>query len=187
MAHPKGVLIERLQKDGRQPQFRTEATGPDHEPTFLSDAIVEGEVLGTGQGGTKRDAEKRAAEEALRHLDRQQRGAPRSQAAQPQEIPSPEPKGARSQGRRGRRKGPPEEEPAPEAAQAPERVDGPFEGPWPIFEDVLAAALEIANDRLDRKETGETAVRGVRDLALDLYKGTLESLGDVVELEDDED
>ena len=185
MAHPKGVLIERLQKEGRQPQFKTEATGPDHEPTFLSDAIVEGEVLGTGQGGTKRDAEKRAAEEALRHLDRQQRAGRR------QEATSAEPgaqtgKAPKSQGRRGRKRGGAEEEPTAEVGSTPEHAEGPFEGPWPIFEDVLAAALEIANDRLDRNQNGETAVRAVRDLALDLYKGTLESLGDVVELEDDE-
>ena len=179
MAHPKGVLIERLQKDGRQPQFRTESTGPDHEPTFLSDAIVDGEVLGTGQGGTKRDAEKRAAEEALRFLDRQERA-------------SADEAGKKKQGRRRQRdpqERDPQEaasdlEPAPAEAAAP--VDGPFDGPWPIFEDVLAAALEIANDRLDRKATGEAAVRAVRELALDLYKGVLENLGDVVEVDEED-
>lgn len=170
MAHPKGVLIERLQKEGRQPQFKTEATGPDHEPTFLSDAIVDGEVLGTGQGGTKRDAEKRAAEEALRFLDRreQSRRSDRSDAK----------RGAKAKKGRGRK----DEEDAHEAGPAP--VEGPFEGPWPIFEDVLAACLGIANDRLDRKHTGEDGVAGVRDLALMLYKGTLENLGDVIEVDD---
>lgn len=173
MAHPKGVLIERLQKEGRQPTFKTEATGPDHEPTFLADAMVDGEVLGTGQGGSKRDAEKRAAEEALRYLDRQERS---------RDAEKSEPK--RSSGKRGRGKRTQESEPreAPQAEAAPAATDGPFEGPWPIFEDVLAACLEIANERLDAKQNGEQGVAAVRDLTLMLYKGMLENLGDVVEV-----
>lgn len=177
MAHPKGVLIERLQKEGRQPQFKTEATGPDHEPTFLSDAMVDGEVLGTGQGGTKRDAERRAAEEALRYLDKQER--------KPSQ-PSGERRGRGKSERRGRDKRE-QEAPEPVAATAPAIAEGPFEGPWPIFEDVLVASLRIANDRLDRKLTGEASIAAVRDLALDLYKSTLEDLGELVELDEDED
>ena len=47
MAHPKGVLLERAAKLGfERPEFRTEQTGPEHEPQFLSDVIVAGEVLG---------------------------------------------------------------------------------------------------------------------------------------------
>ena len=65
-AHPKGVLLERAQKLGLgRPEFKTERTGPEHEPSFLSDVLVDGEVLGTGQGGSKRTAEKNAAVEAL--------------------------------------------------------------------------------------------------------------------------
>ena len=174
MAHPKGVLIERLQKEGRQPQFKTEATGPDHEPTFLSDAIVDGEVLGTGQGGTKRDAEKRAAEEALRYLDRKEQGR-RSDRGDGK-------RGAKGGGRRKQER---ESSDTEAASAAPAPIEGPFEGPWPIFEDVLAACLEIANDRLDRKHTGEDGVARVRDMALMLYKGTLENLGDVIEVDED--
>jgi hypothetical protein len=174
MAHPKGVLIERLQKEGRQPQFKTESTGPDHEPTFLSDAIVGGQVLGTGQGGTKRDAEKRAAEEALRYLDRQERT---------ESEPSRERKGRGKRGRKGREETPSE---APDT-HAPAALEGPFEGPWPIFGDVLVAALEIANERLDKKQTGAAGIAAVRDLALDLYKGTLEDLGELVEVDEDEE
>src|SRR5690625_7653174 len=70
MAHPKGLLIERLQKQGSpRPEFRTVNTGPEHQPTFLCDVIVDGEVLGTGQGSTQREAERLAAEESLAHLD----------------------------------------------------------------------------------------------------------------------
>lgn len=174
MAHPKGVLIERLQKEGRQPQFKTEMTGPDHEPTFLSDAIVDGEVLGTGQGATKRDAEKRAAEEALRYLDRPATGSETKEAK-------------RGRGQRGQKSRRAEAEPeAPQAAPS-DAPEGPFEGPWPIFEDVLVASLQIANDRLDAKQMGEAGIRGVRELALDLYKSTLENLGEVVEVDEQDD
>lgn len=175
MAHPKGVLIERLQKEGRQPQFKTEATGPDHEPIFLSDAMVDGEVLGTGQGGTKRDAERRAAEEALRYLDKQERGASK---------PTRE---RRGQGKRGQKPSAESTHEEPEPVETAQAIsEGPFEGPWPIFEDVLVASLRIANDRLDRKVTGEASIAAVRELALDLYKSTLENLGELVEVDEDE-
>lgn len=71
MAHPKGLLIERAQKLGLpRPDFQTAQTGPEHEPTFLTDVTVDGELLGTGQGGSKRDSERYAAEEALLALER---------------------------------------------------------------------------------------------------------------------
>src|SRR5690606_41579057 len=70
MAHPKGVLWERAQKLGlERPEFRTARTGPEHEPVFITDVVLEGEVIGTGQGGSKRTAEKNAAEEALAALE----------------------------------------------------------------------------------------------------------------------
>src|SRR5690606_6225391 len=76
-AHPKGVLLERAQRLGiNRPEFRTERTGPEHEPSFLSDVIVDGAVLGTGQGSSKRTAEKNAAEEALASLDAREAAAP---------------------------------------------------------------------------------------------------------------
>ena len=60
------VLIERAQRLGlARAEFETAQTGPEHEPSFLSDVTIDGELLGTGQGGSKRDAERRAAEEAL--------------------------------------------------------------------------------------------------------------------------
>lgn len=69
MAHPKGLLIERAQQLGLgKPELLTAKTGPDHEPSFLTDVLVGGEVVGTGQGGSKREAERAAAEEALRAL-----------------------------------------------------------------------------------------------------------------------
>ncbi len=156
MAHPKGVLIERMQKDGKQPVFKTEASGPDHEPTFNADVVVDGEVLGSGRGGNKKDAEKRAAEEALKTLDQRERGEPKSDKKRP--IASGD--------------------------ESP-YVEPPFEGPWPVFERVLAAALEIANARVDGRKRGEDSVEEIRDLALKLYKETLEDLGEVVEVGED--
>ncbi|MEJ2289945.1 MAG: putative dsRNA-binding protein, partial [Deinococcales bacterium] len=123
MAHPKGVLIERLQKSGMtRPEFRSERTGPDHQPTFLSDVLVDGHVLGTGQGGSKREAERRAAEEALAALER---GGP---------VPA-------------------------ERDEADEAFDeaAPFEGPWPVFESVLASSLQVADRRIPDHLRGDEA------------------------------
>ena len=60
----------------------------------------------------------------------------------------------------------------------------PFDGPWPLFPDLLATSLNIANGRVDVRLTGHDAVADVRDLALELYKGVLESLGEVVEVDE---
>ncbi|CAN5776684.1 hypothetical protein BH23DEI1_BH23DEI1_17160 [soil metagenome] len=143
MAHPKAALIERVQAEGRgKPQFDTERSGPDHEPLFTSRAVIQGAAYGTGEGGNKRDAERRAAEAALKALDA--------------------------------------------AALDASRVDdaeAPFEGPWPVFEGVLAAALQVANDRVARELRGDAALEAVHAFALRLYKGTLEDLGEVVEEE----
>ncbi len=160
MAHPKGVLIERLQKSGQnRPEFRSERTGPDHQPTFLSDVLVDGHVLGTGQGGSKREAERHAAEEALAALDRG---------------------GVVLNGNAS----------ASEAANEDYLDDtAPFEGPWPVFEAVLASSLQVADRRIPDHLRGDEARTAVRDFALSLYKDVLQDLGDVVEedaLEDED-
>lgn len=151
MAHPKGVLIERLQRTGLgRPEFRSERAGPDHQPTFLSDVLVDGQVLGTGQGGSKRESERRAAEEALAALD-QGDTAP---------LPATE----------------------SEPSQAPAELDDrPFDGPWPIFESVLASSLQVADRRIPDHLRGEEARAAVLEFALSLYKDVLQDLGDVVE------
>lgn len=155
MSHPKGVLIERLQQQGRQPRFDTRAEGPDHEPTFESDVRVDDDVLGSGSGPTKRAAERRAAEEALKVLD-----------DRPEATPEPAPTEAR--------------EAAPTAED-----DLPFEGPWPVFERVLAASLTVAHDRVDGRLRGDEARAAVGAFALRLYKDLLEDLGDVVEVDEE--
>ncbi|HKI57952.1 MAG TPA: putative dsRNA-binding protein [Trueperaceae bacterium] len=157
MAHPKGVLIERLQKSGQErPEFRSERTGPDHQPTFLSDVVIDGQVLGTGQGGSKREAERRAAEEALAALD---------EGGQPEERVAIE-----------------DSEPDAEPAED----ERPFEGPWPVFESVLASCLQVADRRIPDHLRGDEARLAVRDFALTLYKDVLQDLGDVVEENEEE-
>ena len=156
MQHPKGVLIERSKQLGLgKPSFSTHNSGPEHEPLFRSTVTIRGEVLGRGEGGTKRDAERRASEEALDALkDARRERSPVSRS---------------------------------EAATEPETYDPdePFVGPWPIFAEVLAASLSVAHARVNPTLTGPAAVDEVQALALQLYKGTLENLGEVVELAED--
>jgi ribonuclease III len=67
----KTDLQELLARAGRQVVYRTVGVdGPPHNRTFTSAAVVEGEQVGTGQGGTKKDAEQAAAKEALESLVR---------------------------------------------------------------------------------------------------------------------
>jgi hypothetical protein len=168
MAHPKGVLIERLQKEGRQPRFESRMSGPDHEPVFDAEVLVDDEVLGRGRGTNKRTAERAAAEEALRALDA----------------------GGK---RRGRKRGGTKPAAAPPAAETPAADtptptpvadDAPFEGPWPVFETVLATSLRIAHDRIAAGLASDDARERIEAFALTLYKNVLQDLGEVVEEED---
>ena len=150
MAHPKGVLLDRAQKLGQErPEFRTVMTGPEHEPSFSSEVVYAGEILGSGQGGTKRTAEKRAAEQALAAFDHLE--ARRTQQ--------------RAEAKAG-------DEAAAEAE---------FDGPWPVFDDLLAAVLQVAERRVPAELTGDAARVAVRDFSLKLYKELLADLGEVVE------
>jgi ribonuclease-3 len=65
---PKTALQERLAALRLpMPEYRTVGEGPDHAPTFWTEVVVAGEVLGSGSGGAKKVAEQAAAEQALRH------------------------------------------------------------------------------------------------------------------------
>ncbi len=165
MAHPKGVLIERLQKEGRQPRFESRMSGPDHEPVFDAEVLVDDEVLGRGRGTNKRTAERAAAEEALRALDAgpKRRSRKRGGAKTAAETPAPAP-----------------EAPAP----TPVPDDEPFEGPWPVFDTVLATSLRIAHDRIAAGLASDDARERIEAFALTLYKNVLQDLGDVVEEEE---
>ncbi len=50
------------------PVYRVEEEGPDHEKTFYAQAVVGDEVLGSGTGRSKKEAEQGAAELAWRAL-----------------------------------------------------------------------------------------------------------------------
>jgi len=64
---PKNTLQHRTQVlVGDTPEYRTVAVdGPDHEPTYRVKVFIEGVEAGEGTGLSKRDAQQRAAEQAL--------------------------------------------------------------------------------------------------------------------------
>jgi ribonuclease III len=143
MANPKGELLERTMREGLgKADFKTKMTGPEHEPNFHTEIVVQGQVVGIGEGTTKKSAEKRAAEAAVLYFN---------ETDNLSNIPSED------------------------------AGDEPFNGPYPIFQRVLAEALRVANARVDPKLRGESALDQVRDMALKLYKETLLGLGEVVD------
>ena len=64
----KTRLQEVLAKDGRRPEYLTEGSGPDHEPSFVARVEVGGVLLGMGFGRSKKEAEQGAAQQALETL-----------------------------------------------------------------------------------------------------------------------
>jgi ribonuclease-3 len=66
----KSLLQEQTQKrKGTIPQYvLLEASGPEHEKTFLVQVRVEGVTMGSGEGRSKKEAEQRAASEALQKI-----------------------------------------------------------------------------------------------------------------------
>jgi hypothetical protein len=146
MANPKGELLERVMREGLgKADFKTKMTGPEHEPNFHTEIVVQGQVVGVGEGTTKKSAEKRAAEAAILYLN---------ETDNLSSIPNQD------------------------------TGDDSFDGPYPIFQRVLAEALRVANARVDAKLKGEAATEQIRDLALKLYKETLLGLGEVVDADD---
>lgn len=69
---PKSRLQEHTQRaTGERPVYRlVEAVGPDHEKRFAVEVVVDGRVLGRGEGMSRREAETAAAAEALEELRR---------------------------------------------------------------------------------------------------------------------
>jgi ribonuclease-3 len=70
---PKSRLQEFTQrKSGSRPEYHVvDATGPDHDKLFRVDVVVEGRVLGAGEGSSRRIAETAAAVHALETLRRE--------------------------------------------------------------------------------------------------------------------
>ncbi|MGE0815237.1 MAG: ribonuclease III [Vicinamibacterales bacterium] len=67
---PKSALQERLQAAGRSlPAYRiARESGPDHDKRFQVDVVIDGEVVSSGTGRTKKAAEQQAARLALAAL-----------------------------------------------------------------------------------------------------------------------
>ncbi len=74
---PKSRLQEYTQRrSGSRPSYRLlDATGPDHEKSFRIEVWVDGSLLGTGEGPSRRVAETAAAAQAMDAL-RASSGAP---------------------------------------------------------------------------------------------------------------
>ena len=69
--NPKSVLQEMVQGRGLDPPKYSlvSSEGPDHGPVFTVDVLVDGQVVGTGAGGKKSEAEGAAAQAALSALN----------------------------------------------------------------------------------------------------------------------
>ena len=69
MTHPKNALNAYCQKLGlKKPRYDTKGTGDEKEPLYISDVVIGDEVVATGQGPSRREAERVAAELALEAL-----------------------------------------------------------------------------------------------------------------------
>ena len=68
--NPKSQLQEMVQGQGMNPPVYqlARSTGPDHDPVFTVEVLVNGQVVGTGTGGKKSDAEGAAARAAYAAL-----------------------------------------------------------------------------------------------------------------------
>ena len=67
---PKSRLQEYTQRrTGVRPEYRlVQATGPDHEKSFRIEVWVDGEMIGSGEGPSRRVAETAAAADAMEQL-----------------------------------------------------------------------------------------------------------------------
>lgn len=67
--HPKSALQEIVQARGGTVEYIIEGfEGPPHDRVFRAAVLVDGGILGTGQGRSKKEAEMRAADQALAML-----------------------------------------------------------------------------------------------------------------------
>jgi ribonuclease-3 len=66
----KSALQEYMQsQNGPLPQYRLAGTlGPDHRKLFQIEVSVRGEVVASGSGASKKEAEQEAARQALERL-----------------------------------------------------------------------------------------------------------------------
>ena len=158
MTHPKSALNAYCQsKNLPLPKFETRGTGTENDPLFISDVALNGELLATGQGRSKREAEKVAAELALELLKRTHGEA-------------------QSKSRKRRRK-PRGESGAAPGEDTPPATETAAAGSWPVYPEVLAEALRIAEARLPQSLGGRDVREELARFAGDVYKALLEELG----------
>ena len=88
LTSPKSRLQEWTQRTtGERPQYRVlEALGPDHDKLFRIEVRVADEVLGRGEGASRRVAETQAAAEALDALALREHAAEAARAAEAAEA-----------------------------------------------------------------------------------------------------
>ena len=86
---PKSRLQEHTQRtSGERPLYRLrEVAGPDHEKQFRIEVVVDGRVVGVGDGPSRRIAETAAAAEALEVIRRERLAARASRSAAPAASP----------------------------------------------------------------------------------------------------
>ena len=160
MTHPKSALNAYCQsKSLPLPKFETRGTGTEDDPLFISDVSLNGELLATGQGRSKREAEKVAAELALELL-RRTHGEPQTKSRKRRRKP-------RAAGEAER----------PAEAGSSETAGASAAGGWPVYPEVLAEALRIADARLPQALKGRDVREELARFAGDVYKALLEELG----------
>jgi ribonuclease-3 len=78
----KTELQETLARTGRAVSYSVvDVEGPPHDRTFTAAAILDGEEIGMGRGRSKKDAEQKAAREALGKLSEDDAGTASASAA----------------------------------------------------------------------------------------------------------
>jgi ribonuclease-3 len=58
-----------VKRSGRLPEYRIASSGPDHAKLFQAKVFLNSELLGEGEGKSKKEAEQSAAKEALAQFD----------------------------------------------------------------------------------------------------------------------
>lgn len=58
-----------VREAGELPSYRVASSGPDHEKRFVAHVYVNEKLYGTGSGRSKKEAEQKAAIEALEHFE----------------------------------------------------------------------------------------------------------------------
>jgi ribonuclease-3 len=68
-ADPKTTLLESMQQQGKSlPVYQTTHEGPDHDRTFFANLLIDGQVIASASGRSRKQAETNAAIKALSGL-----------------------------------------------------------------------------------------------------------------------